>query len=389
LEFNDYRQRQVLSRLGTINVSRAYYHCERGHSACPLDELLGIQEHGILPELQQIVAEQSARLPYAEAVSGIERMLPVSLAVSTGELVTATVAARVQQEQRRELDEAFGDPAMARLPEAEQDHTGAYAVIAADGGMCRIKGQEEYSEFKVGVLGTVTPGASPEDGPQVLDKSYVAHLGDCDQIFQHIQLEFSRKGLDKCSLVQFLGDGADWIWNRAPLLRQPGQELLLTLDFFHAMEYVQKAAAVVFPDTGTDDAKKWVHAMATRLKKGKLKRFFTELEVHRSARPATEGEDALGDVLRYFTDRKKLLTYKRCQELGLPIGSGMVEGGVRFVGKDRLHRTGMAWTVPGAEAVLQLRALQASNRWDPFFKKHAVTRMAAYRDCMSLRLRAA
>ena len=37
----------------------------------------------------------------------------------------------------------------------------------------------------------------------------------------------------------------------------------------------------------------------------------------------------------------------------------MVEGGIRFIGKDRLDRTGMEWKEPGAEDILHLRALHA------------------------------
>ena len=57
----------------------------------------------------------------------------------------------------------------------------------------------------------------------------------------------------------------------------------------------------------------------------------------------------------------------------------MVEGGVRFVGKDRIDRTGMAWTPPGVEAVLQLRCLAASRRWDTFFQEQATNRLGEFK----------
>ena len=61
-----------------------------------------------------------------------------------------------------------------------------------------------------------------------------------------------------------------------------------------------------------------------------------------------------------------MLDYKGFLARGLLVGSGMVEGGIRFVGKDRLDRTGMKWTEPGAEDILTLRALHASDRWEEF-----------------------
>ncbi len=34
--------------------------------------------------------------------------------------------------------------------------------------------------------------------------------------------------------------------------------------------------------------------------------------------------------------------------------------------KDRMERAGMRWKVPGANAMLQLRAISASGDWDAF-----------------------
>jgi hypothetical protein len=42
---------------------------------------------------------------------------------------------------------------------------------------------------------------------------------------------------------------------------------------------------------------------------------------------------------------------------GYPIGSGVAEGACRHLVKDRMERTGMRWTVVGAQAMLNLRAV--------------------------------
>ena len=55
----------------------------------------------------------------------------------------------------------------------------------------------------------------------------------------------------------------------------------------------------------------------------------------------------------------------------------MVEGGIRFVAKDRLHRAGMQWTEPGAEEILCLRALQASKKWKGFIRRTEEARKRA------------
>jgi hypothetical protein len=51
---------------------------------------------------------------------------------------------------------------------------------------------------------------------------------------------------------------------------------------------------------------------------------------------------------------------------GLPIATGVIEGACRHLVKDRLERTGTRWSASGAQAMLSLRCLKASNVWDEF-----------------------
>jgi hypothetical protein len=44
----------------------------------------------------------------------------------------------------------------------------------------------------------------------------------------------------------------------------------------------------------------------------------------------------------------------------------VIEGACRQVVKDRLERTGMHWTLPGAQAMLQLRCVALNGQWEEF-----------------------
>ena len=50
-------------------------------------------------------------------------------------------------------------------------------------------------------------------------------------------------------------------------------------------------------------------------------------------------------------------------ELGLPIGSGMIESGHRHVLQARLKKAGTAWLSDHADQIAHLRVLRANNRW--------------------------
>lgn len=51
---------------------------------------------------------------------------------------------------------------------------------------------------------------------------------------------------------------------------------------------------------------------------------------------------------------------------GYPIASGVIEGACWHVVNDRLERTGMNWTLPGAQAMLGLRCVAINEQWEAF-----------------------
>ena len=55
---------------------------------------------------------------------------------------------------------------------------------------------------------------------------------------------------------------------------------------------------------------------------------------------------------------------------GFPIATGVIEGACRHLVEDRMGITGARWDVPGAEAVVRLRAIRCSGDWDEYWKFH-------------------
>ncbi len=62
------------------------------------------------------------------------------------------------------------------------------------------------------------------------------------------------------------------------------------------------------------------------------------------------------------------MRYDEYLKAGYPIGSGVAEGACRHLVKDRLERTGMRWTVEGAQAMLHVRALYLNDQWGEFLE---------------------
>ena len=66
---------------------------------------------------------------------------------------------------------------------------------------------------------------------------------------------------------------------------------------------------------------------------------------------------------KYFKNQRDRMDYARYQELGLPIGSGVVEAACKTLATQRLKRSGMSWG-DGKQPILTIRSLQQSGRWE-------------------------
>lgn len=381
----------LMTKCGKVAVGRAYYRCAAGHCFYPLDIQLGVDgEHRMLPSVQETVSLLTSRVPYAEAVETITRLLPVTLSGETAERVTATTARKLQQEQERERAELMTTTTVT-LADPVAVKGNEIAILTGDGGMCKIRNQKECREFKMGVLGTVVPSPGEARPPRIDDKHYIAHLNNVDDFFEYLAVGYLRRGLHRCSLLHVLADGAGCYWNRFDSLLHPGQRISKCLDYYHATEHVTNARQAIF-GSESEHGKQWYQQMCTYLYNEQFDDFFEELSSQqRRAKDDhdQEREQVIQAEVRYFSERRALLRYKQCREQGLPIGSGMVEGGIRFVGKDRLDRTGMKWSVDGAEAILQLRCLDASGRWNKYFERRSTERLQRYRDKKTAWLKAA
>ena len=182
-------------------------------------------------------------------------------------------------------------------------------------------------------------------------------------VFSAAVSEYVRKGYDRAKRLHLIADGAKWIENRADELAFPGQELSMVLDWYHATEHVKDFANETF-GTGTEANTSWYETAKSHLHEGELDEFLGLLRKSVKASIPADGDKPnpkLDTALKYFEKRRKLLCYKWCRESGLPIGSGMVEGGVRFVGKDRLDCTGMRWGTPGASVRTNQRTQRFSK----------------------------
>ncbi|MCB9786320.1 MAG: ISKra4 family transposase, partial [Deltaproteobacteria bacterium] len=74
--------------------------------------------------------------------------------------------------------------------------------------------------------------------------------------------------------------------------------------------------------------------------------------------------EPLHDALTYIENNRERMRYASLAEAGLPIGSGMVEATCKTLVSVRMKRCGCRWKAPSGQAILNLRSLACSSRWD-------------------------
>src|SRR5437588_11870408 len=146
-----------------------------------------------------------------------------------------------------------------------------------------------------------------------------------------------------------------------------------TTDFWHAAEYLGKAAAVLYRGhPRTKEA--WLEEACHRLKhdRGGAEWVLKQLRRLARERPWARGHEDVQRAITYFTNQSGTgrMDYASRVAANEPIGSGVTEAACKVIVKQRLCGSGMKWSEEGAAVVLSLRALSYTpERWNQFWSK--------------------
>ena len=149
-----------------------------------------------------------------------------------------------------------------------------------------------------------------------------------------------------------------------------GVTVTIVIDFVHVLEYLWKAAWTFF-QPGDPDAQAWVAAHARTVLAGRAVDAAATI-THQADAGRFRGSERTGadEAAAYLTRKAPYLDYATALAKGWQIATGIIEGAARFLIKDRMDITGARWTTPGAEAILQLRALIANGDFDEYWTWH-------------------
>jgi len=230
-------------------------------------------------------------------------------------------------------------------------------------GTCMLTCTDGWREAMTGTISLYSPagnrlhtiylGATPEYGK---DRFYKR----LDREIEHIRSLYPS--------AHFVGiaDGARENWK---FLK--GKVSTNILDFYHASEYVGKAAPAITGDN-IPEAQEWTDLRCHELKHdiGAAKQILSSMKAVEGGSLKEKSQENLKASVTYFENNHEKMNYAQYLDKNLPIGSGVTEAACKTLIKQRLCASGMKWKEKGASAVIALRSLVLTNqRWGQFWDK--------------------
>jgi hypothetical protein len=269
--------------------------------------------------------------------------------------------------------------------EEGEDVSGKTVVVGIDGGRLRTRRKKRGRRRKgLKRTGFSTPWREPKlftiyvlDAQGRVDKTFRpvhdATLEDADGVFRLLATYLQQLRIQEAARVIFVGDGADWIWNRvSPLVRELSLgcvEVFEVVDYFHAASHLW-GLVELRGDLSTKERKRLYKQWKRLLWEGDVEGL--KHEVTRGTRG--KGRKELLEALTYFQTHAARMQYAQFKARGIPQGSGCVESAMRRVINLRLKAPGTFWTPSMAEYFLFLRSCLICGRWTIFLHHVAARR---------------
>jgi len=365
-------RRQITSVIGVIRWKRRVGRCPHGCAIgqiAPLDSVLGLLPHQRTSvELQRLGCLLAIFVPF-DTVAVLLNCL-ISVRVSS-----TAVWHWVQKAGRKAidcLDHQLAELAAGRLPQMESldeaicvlpllmGADGVKAPFRPEGG----KGRTVWREVKVAVLARLGR-RSKSNAPQLHQRRLVAVLGSIDALRPRLWLEALRQGVLTAPQVVWLSDGGVGFWSIYAACF--AAYAIGVLDFYHAAQNLWKGAKA-WLDGRSKKARLWFASARHRLRHGEANIVLNDIAaaLELDGLPET-ARKALKNLYEYLNTHQYHIQYQKFKELGLPIGSGMVESACKWLIQQRFKGVGMRWSETGFNHLLHLRLAWVNGRFEELF----------------------
>jgi hypothetical protein len=393
--------RTIVTVLGPVRVRRIGYRARvKGVRALfPADAVLNLPRRRYSWGLQQLAVLFTQAVSYGQARRFVRAATGISIGKRQLEQITAEAAA----------DAAGFEAALPREPEAgllalSPDAKGVAMLpgalrrrgARAPGQRARNfekrrgtgeKGHKRMAQagcvFDVAVPGQPRtpeqilarqPGQEPPQAPRAAGQWYTADIaGGAAGTIAALFDQAGRRDPARARTWIALTDGDNHqISQIQDQAAARGVPVTILIDFVHVQEYLWKAAWC-FHAPRDPAIEAWVTAQELDILHGRAAQVTARIQDLAAAHPPRAGSEhhkIIAKTLAYLQNKQPYLDYPRALAEGWPIATGVIEGACRHLIGDRTGITGARWSVPGAQAILQLRAIAASGDLDDYWNYH-------------------
>ena len=154
------------------------------------------------------------------------------------------------------------------------------------------------------------------------------------------------------------------------IAKSMGVEATIVCDLIHVLQYLWKAGHC-FEQESSPELERYVLERLHHVLDGRAVDVAAGMRRSATLRKLKgKKRTTVDECANYLLNHQEHLDYPTYLARGLPISTGVIEGAVRHLVKDRMDITGARWGLTGAEAILRLRALYASGDFDEYWAFH-------------------
>jgi hypothetical protein len=228
------------------------------------------------------------------------------------------------------------------------------------------KGKNGKAKTREAKLGCVfTQSHQDSEGRPIRDSHSTTYVGAIESSVDfgvRIHAESMRRGLNSARRVIVLTDGAKY---NKTITSEYFPQAIHIIDMYHALEHLSDFVKALNPARPVE-----LHeALSQLLYEGRVEELVLAM---RSALPRSGSRRKEAEKeIPYFEENASRMRYAQFRSLGLFVGSGVIEAGCKTQVGQRLKKSGMFWTVKGANAIIALRNCIASGDFEQFWEDAA------------------
>jgi len=403
--------RSLLTWFGVVRYQRTYLRevvspGQKAHGFHPLDAALGLLSDRVSPAVLAIGVRLATRMSFADARQELGWFIPtapsteviesallgygrhtqewfatVEAPLEDGDVLVIQIDSKgVPTATEQELHRRRGKRNKRKKAPSPR-HRGRQSRMMCPQRRRRHKG-DKSKNAKMGTM-VVMYTLRRENGLLLgpINKRYYASFAPKRHAFEFARREATRRGFPQGTkrTIQIVSDGDN---DLAFYSAEYFPDAVCTIDVAHVVEKLWDVGSSLHRE-GTPEQRAWVEAQKKKLYAGDVRKIIAELDRHLETVPATGPGNKyrrkkITEVRNYLHKRIHQMNYKMLRKEDLEIGSGQVEGAIKALMGRRMDQGGMRWIKERAEALLQLRCIDANGDWQAFTDRvHEKSRTSA------------